>query len=187
MSSSEGAEGVSARQVAAGLDDVDQRIVDELRQDGRMSIRSLAEKLHISRANAYARVQRLESSGVIRGYRADIDPVLAGLGTSAYVTVNLEQAEWRSVREELRTLRGVDHIGLVGGEFDLILLVRARDNADLRHLILDQIQGMKGILNTHTLLVFEEPIPAGPAPTAGPPAARSTSAPTERPASTERS
>jgi DNA-binding Lrp family transcriptional regulator len=170
MSRNEGAEDVAARQVAGGLDDVDQRIVDELRENGRMSMRSLAEKLHISRANAYARVQRLEATGVIRGYRADIDPVLAGLGTSAYVTVNLEQSEWRSVREALRTLRGVDHIGLVGGEFDLVLLVRARDNADLRHLILDQIQGMKGILNTHTLLVFEEPIPAGPGPTADRPA-----------------
>ena len=159
MSSSEGAEGVAARQVAPGLDDVDQRIVDELRHDGRMSMRSLAEKLHISRANAYARVQRLESSGVIRGYSADIDPVLAGLGTSAYVTVNLEQAEWRSVREELRTLRGVDHIGLVGGEFDLVLLVRARDNADLGRLVLDVIQGMPGVVNTRTLLVFEEAEP----------------------------
>nr|WP_108494371.1 Lrp/AsnC family transcriptional regulator [Promicromonospora sp. AC04] len=165
--------------MAGGLDDVDRRIVDELRQDGRMSMRSLAEKLHISRANAYARVQRLEADGVIRGYRADIDPVLAGLGTSAYVTVNLKQAEWRSVREELRTLRGVDHIGLVGGEFDLVLLVRARDNADLRHLILDQIQGMKGILNTHTLLVFEEPIPAGPVPSAAP-SASPTTPPAER-------
>ncbi|HEV6952277.1 MAG TPA: Lrp/AsnC family transcriptional regulator [Promicromonospora sp.] len=156
-----------ARQVAPGLDDVDQRIVAELREDGRMSMRALAEKLHISRANAYARVQRLEQSGVIRGYRAEIDPVLCGLGTSAYVTVTLRQAQWRSVREGLRSLRGIEHIGLVGGEFDLILLVRARDNADLRHLILDQIQGMDGILNTHTLLVFEEPAPAGATPPAG--------------------
>ena len=155
-----------ARQVAGGLDDVDRRIIDELRRDGRMSMRTLAETLHISRANAYVRVQRLESTGVIRGYRAEIDPVLAGLGTSAYVTVNLDQAQWRSVREELRALRGVEHIGLVGGEFDLVLLVRARDNADLRHLILDQIQGMRGIVNTHTLLVFEEPVPAGPPPAA---------------------
>ena len=97
MSSTEGAEGVVARQVAAGLDDVDRRILDELRRDGRMSMRTLAEKLHISRANAYVRVQRLESTGVIRGYRAEIDPVLAGLGTSAYVTVNLDQAKWRSL------------------------------------------------------------------------------------------
>jgi DNA-binding Lrp family transcriptional regulator len=50
----------------------------------------------------------------------------------------------------------VVHIALVGGEFDAILLVRARDNADLRRLVLDVIQGMPGVVNTRTLLVFEE-------------------------------
>ena len=146
-----------ARQVAGSLDDVDQRIVEELRRDGRLSMRSLAERLHISRANAYARVERLQSSGVIRGYHADVDPVLAGLATTAYVTVTLQQAEWRSVRDELQALPGVEHIGLVGGDFDVVLLVRARDNADLRRIVLDRIQGMPGVLNTRTLLVFEEP------------------------------
>ena len=84
-----------------------------------MSMRTLAETLHISRANAYARVERLRRAGVIRGFRADIDPVAAGMGTSAYVTVNLRQAEWRGVREQLRALPGVVHIALVGGEFDV--------------------------------------------------------------------
>jgi len=141
------------------VDGVDRRILDELAKDGRLSMRALAERLHISRANAYARVERLQSAGVIRGYHADIDPELSGLRTTAYVTVNIRQADWRTIREGLRSLPGVIHIGLVGGEFDLILLVRAQDNADLRHLVLDRIQGMEGVLNTRTLLVFEEPQP----------------------------
>jgi DNA-binding Lrp family transcriptional regulator len=142
--------------VASGLDDIDRRILEELRRDGRMPIRQLAETLHISRANAYARVQRLRETNVIRGFRADVDHVAAGMGTSAYVTVNLHQSDWRPVGERLRRLPGVVHIALVGGEFDVILLVRARDNADLRRLVLDEIQGMEGVVNTHTLLVFEE-------------------------------
>jgi DNA-binding Lrp family transcriptional regulator len=142
------------------LDDVDHRILDALTRNGRMSMRELAETVHVSRANAYARVDRLRSSGVIRGFRAEVDPVLSGLGTSAYVTLNVRQADWRSVREKLRTLRGIVHIALVGGEFDVILLIRARDNADLRHLVLDQIQGMPGVVSTRTLLVFEEAEPA---------------------------
>ncbi|MCZ2805456.1 Lrp/AsnC family transcriptional regulator [Modestobacter sp. VKM Ac-2983] len=145
--------------MASGLDDIDHRILDELTADGRMPMRALAEKLHISRANAYARVERLRTSGVIRGFCADVDPVAAGLGTSAYVTLNTRQADWRHVRERLRALPGIAHIGLVGGEFDVILLVRARDNADLRRLVLDEIQGMPGVLSTRTLLVFEEPPP----------------------------
>jgi DNA-binding Lrp family transcriptional regulator len=148
--------------MADDLDDTDRRILDELTADGRMSMRTLAERLHISRANAYARVERLQRSGVIRGFTADIDPAAAGLGTSAYVTVNLRQHDWRQVRAQLLELDGVAHIGLLGGEFDVILLVRARDNADLRRMVLDEIQSMPGVLNTRTHLVFEEPRPAGP-------------------------
>jgi DNA-binding Lrp family transcriptional regulator len=142
--------------VASPLDDIDRQILGELVRDGRMSMRTLAERLHISRANAYARVERLRATNVIRGFRADVDPVAAGLGTSAYVTVNLQQAEWRVVGEQLRALPGVVHIAWVGGEFDAILLVRARDNADLGRLVLNVIQGMPGVVNTRTLLVFEE-------------------------------
>lgn len=144
------------------LDDTDQRILAALVRDGRMSMRSLAERLHISRANAYARVERLQSSGAIRGYHADVDPAASGLQTSAYVTLNVRQADWRTVREQLRTLPGIVHIALVGGEFDVVLLVRARDNADLRRLVLDEIQGMPGVVTTRTLLVFEEPEPHQP-------------------------
>lgn len=145
--------------MASPLDPIDRQILVELTRDGRMSMRTLAEHLHISRANAYARVERLRTANVIKGFRADIDPVAAGLGTSAYVTVNLDQAEWRDVGQQLRALPGVVHIALVGGEFDAILLVRARDNAALGRLVLDVIQGMPGVVNTRTLLVFEEAEP----------------------------
>ena len=144
----------------AALDDIDRQILAELTGDGRMSMRALAERLHISRANAYARVERLRSTGVIRGFRADVDPVAAGQGTSAYVTVNLNQAEWRDVGDRLRALPGVVHIALVGGEFDVIMLVRARDNEALGRLVLDEIQGMPGVVTTRTLLLFEESSPA---------------------------
>ncbi|BCJ50085.1 transcriptional regulator [Actinoplanes sp. NBRC 14428] len=145
--------------MARTLDATDRQIVAALLRDGRMSIRALAGSLHISRANAYARVERLVSSGAIRGFRADVDPAAVGLSTSAYVTLNLRQADWREVRGRLRTLPGVVHIALTGGEFDVILLVRARDNADLRRIVLDEIQSMPGVTSTRTLLVFEETEP----------------------------
>lgn len=145
--------------MAEPLDDVDRQIVEALTRDGRMSMRTLATTLHISRANAYARLDRLRRTGVIRGFRADVDPVAAGLATSAYVTLGVRQTDWRDVRAALRALPGVAHIALVGGEFDVILLVRARDNEGLRQLVLEQIQGLPGVLSTRTLLVFEEVAP----------------------------
>ncbi|PWJ25013.1 DNA-binding Lrp family transcriptional regulator [Branchiibius hedensis] len=142
--------------MAHALDETDLRILRLLFDDGRMSMRSLAETLHISRANAYARTERLRQEGVIRAFRADIDPVAASLGTSAYVTLNLNQPDWRRVRPRLERLPGVVHVALVGGEFDAVLLVRAKDNASLSHLVLNEIQSIPGVVSTRTLLIFDE-------------------------------
>lgn len=141
------------------LDGIDQRIVDALVQDARLSVRELAESLHVSRANTYTRLKRLQSSGVIRGFRADIDPVAYGLETSAYITLSVDQTRWRAIRERLRSLPSVVHMALVGGEFDVILLVRTRDNASLRDLVLEGVQEIPGVRSTRTLLIFDEPQP----------------------------
>ncbi|MRK00238.1 MULTISPECIES: Lrp/AsnC family transcriptional regulator [Aeromicrobium] len=146
----------------AELDDIDERIVRALEADGRLSMRQLAEQVHISRANAYARVERLTTSGVITGFTATTDPVARGLGTSAYVTMNVRQTDWRSIHTQLRRLSGIEHIALVGGDFDVVLLARAKDNADLRRLVLDEIQAIPGVVNTRTLLIFEESFPHQP-------------------------
>ena len=52
------------------------------------------------------------------------------------------------------------HVALVGGEFDVVLLVRARDNADLRRVVLDEVQAIEGVTSTRTLLIFDEAEPA---------------------------
>lgn len=144
--------------MATPLDDTDREILDVLARDGRISMRALAQTVHISRANAYDRVERLTTDGVIRGYHADIDPELSGFGTSAYLTITIRQSHWRQIAERLHALPGIAHIALVGADFDAVLLVRARDNADLRRLVLEEILAVDGVLNTRTLLVFEEPM-----------------------------
>src|SRR3954470_8011943 len=90
------ASGLAGRTVPA-LDDVDRAMLAELATDGRLAVRALAERLHISRTNAYARLERLMTEGVITGFGARIDPRRAGLGTSAYIMVTVEQTSWRTM------------------------------------------------------------------------------------------
>jgi DNA-binding Lrp family transcriptional regulator len=142
--------------MAEGLDDIDLRIVDALRADGRLSVRALAEEVRISRANAYARLERLTSTGVITGFSATVDPVRLGLSTSAYITLSVRQNSWRDLKARLRDIPEVRHMALVGGDFDVILLVRAADNAALRRVVLDQLQAVPGVLATRTFLIFED-------------------------------
>lgn len=142
--------------MAADLDDIDRAILAELTKDGRLSMRALADEVHISRANAYSRVERLQSSGVITGFTVLTDPQRLGLMTTAYVTLHLQQDEWQSISRRLLSMPEVAHWALTGGDFDAILLIRARDNSDLRRIVLGELQNIPGVLNTRTLLVFED-------------------------------
>ena len=141
---------------ARPLDAIDQDILQMLQADGRASIRSVAERVHVSRANAYSRINRLIDDGVIRGFGARVDHERAGQGTSAYITLKIVQNSWRTVREQLRVLPGASHIALVGGDFDVLLLVHTPDNRALRELVLTRLQAIPEVLSTRTLLVFEE-------------------------------
>ncbi|WP_066640619.1 Lrp/AsnC family transcriptional regulator [Serinicoccus hydrothermalis] len=145
-----------AGQVAADLDDTDRAIVAELRRDGRLSVRALAERVHISRATAYTRLERLHRDKVITGYAAQVDPDKLGLATAAYVSVSIEQGSWREVLDALEVLPGVERVALVGAEFDMLVEVRARDNHELRDVVLGRIQGVPGVRATRTWLIFEE-------------------------------
>jgi DNA-binding Lrp family transcriptional regulator len=145
-----------ARQVAVQLDDIDRRIIDALRRDGRLSVRALAEEVRISRANAYTRLERLTSSGAITGFTATVDPAAIGLGTSAYITLTVRQNSWRELKARLEAIPEVRHMALVGGEFDVILLVRAADNAALREVVLNELQAIPEVIATRTSLVFED-------------------------------
>jgi DNA-binding Lrp family transcriptional regulator len=138
------------------LDPIDRDILHILYTDGRASIRSVAERVHVSRANAYARINRLIDDGVIRGFGARINHERAGQGASAYITLKIVQNTWRTVREHLRTLPGASHIALVSGDFDVLLLVHTPDNRALRELVLTRLQSIPEVLSTRTLLVFEE-------------------------------
>ncbi|USX52870.1 Lrp/AsnC family transcriptional regulator [Lentzea sp. HUAS12] len=140
----------------AELDEVDRRILAELEADGRLSGRALAERVTISRANAYARFDRLVADGVITGFHARVDPVKVGLATSAYVAMTVRQNDWRDLQVRLRAIPEVRHMALMGGEFDVMLLVRAADNDALRRVVLEQLQNIPGVLSTKTFLIFED-------------------------------
>jgi DNA-binding Lrp family transcriptional regulator len=140
----------------AALDETDRAIVHELRLDGRVSMRALAEKLHISRASAYTRVERLHLDGVITGYTAQIDPERYGFGISAYVYLKISQHSWKAVRRRVLDIPEVWHGALVSGENDLVLLVRTQDAASLRDLVLNTFQTMPDVLSTQTVLILDE-------------------------------
>ncbi len=156
MSTSPAVGGIPPGRTVAPLDRVDRALLGALLRDGRASVRALAERLNLSRSAAHARLARLLADGVVTGFTASISPVLAGLSTSAYVGVSIEQNTWRALAPRLADLPLVEHVALLGGEFDVLLLVRAPDNIALRDAVLGRIQSLPGVRSTRTWLIFDE-------------------------------
>ncbi|MGA9872484.1 MAG: Lrp/AsnC family transcriptional regulator [Rhodococcus sp. (in: high G+C Gram-positive bacteria)] len=138
------------------LDDVDRAILRELTTDGRMSMRVLADRVHISRAHAYTRVERLQEAGVIEHFTVQVDHTASGLTTSAFIALSIRQDSWRAVAGKLKQMPFVEHFSLLGGDFDVLVLVRAPDNETLRHVVLEGLQGVDGVRSTRTWLIFDE-------------------------------
>jgi len=87
------------------LDNTDRKILHALQSDARTSFRKLAADIGLSATPVLQRVKRLEQAGVIRAYRADIDPQQLGLGMLAYVEVALDQTTVGSFDQFERDIR----------------------------------------------------------------------------------
>jgi DNA-binding Lrp family transcriptional regulator len=138
------------------VDDMDRRLLALLEEDGRRSVNEMAELTGISRANAYQRIARLRSDGVITGFTVRTDPRRIGLETAALIIVNADQRSWRELRDELWQLPGVEYVALTAGGFDFVVLVRAPDVETLRDVVLERLQAMTGIRSTQTMFILDE-------------------------------
>ncbi|MFA9431035.1 Lrp/AsnC family transcriptional regulator [Egicoccus sp. AB-alg2] len=138
------------------LDATDRRILGLLCEDGRMSVRGVAERAGVSRAAAYARIERLRTSGVITGFSARLDPGRLGLQVTAHIVVTLDQHRWSGALGVFRAMPEVAYCALLAAEHDALLIVRAPNVATVRDVVLQRLQRMPEVRRTRTLLVLDE-------------------------------
>ncbi len=131
-------------------------MIDVLRRDGRRSIPALAEDVHIGRATAYHRFDRLVDDGVITGFTACVHPKLIGLDVAAMILVSVRQGSWRDLQSELSALPGVEWVGVAAGTFDFMLLVRADSLDHLRDVALKELQQIDGVRSAQTVVLLDE-------------------------------
>ena len=116
------------------LDRTDRDIIRSLERDARMSLRSVAEEIGVSLGTVSNRLKRLEDTGVVKGYRVEIDPDKVGWGLTVVVGLRIEKGRLlelqRLIAEDSRVLGVYD----VTGEFDSMILARAKDRSDLDDL-----------------------------------------------------
>jgi Lrp/AsnC family leucine-responsive transcriptional regulator len=147
---------VARAQEPAALDRIDRRILEVLRDDGRISIAALGERVGVSRANAYTRLLRLREEGVIEGFTARVNSRRMGLGIAALVLLSVRQPDWRALRKELFEMPEVEYCALTTGTHDALILVRATDVETLRDVVLERLQSLPMVQGTQTIFVLDE-------------------------------
>lgn len=120
-----------------GLDDVNRAILRALEDDPRASMSALARRVGMSAPAVTERVQRLERSGVIRGYRLDVDPAAVGYPIGAWVRVRPALGQSAAVEQSVLRQPEVVEAHRITGEDCLLVRIQVRDVADL-----DRVLGM---------------------------------------------
>ncbi|HWH00293.1 MAG TPA: Lrp/AsnC family transcriptional regulator [Pilimelia sp.] len=157
------------------MDAIDLTLIELLRGNARLSYAELARQVGLSAPAVHERVGKLEGAGVIRGYRAEVDPEAVGLGVTAFIGLAQDSGrECDDVLDDLRTLPEVESCYFMAGSESYLLVVRLGTIAELEHLIV-QLNRMPGVSATHTRIALSakwEHRPPPIRPAAGPPAGR---------------
>src|SRR5689334_18748476 len=92
------------------MDVIDRKILAELQAEGRLTVTDLAQRVALSVAPCHRRLRELERSGVIRGYRAIIDPAAVGLGFEVLASVTMDREDAATITEFERGLATIPEV-----------------------------------------------------------------------------
>lgn len=136
------------------MDQFDRKILDILAVDGRISVTDLARHVGLSKTPTQARMKRLQAQGVIRGYRAVLDPERLGRDHVAFVEVKLtdtREAALAAFNAAVRGIAEIEQCHLIAGAFDYLLKVRTSDIKSYREVLGERISTLPhvGATSTH--------------------------------------
>ncbi|MFH0737879.1 MAG: Lrp/AsnC family transcriptional regulator [Candidatus Micrarchaeota archaeon] len=140
------------------LDESDRYILDALKRDARQTIAEISDQLGIPRATVHERIMRMKKAGVIRRFTILEDHAKLGLPTLSFVFAEYDRHSKTSLRDvshDLAKIKGVTGVYILGGEWSLLIKVRAKDMEQMGTLVLDRIGATPGVSKTCAMPCFE--------------------------------
>ena len=142
----------------SSLDRFDLAILDILGVEGRISVTALAQRVGLSKSPVQARLKRLETEGVITGYRAMIDPVRLAQEHVAFVEVKLTDTREKSLTAfniAVRDVPEIEQCHLIAGDFDYLLKVRTASMTRYREVLAAHISTLPNVSHTSTFVAMQ--------------------------------
>jgi DNA-binding Lrp family transcriptional regulator len=151
---------------AAELDELDEAVLRHLQRNGRATNYEVGEAVGLSPSAASRRIQALESSGAIRGYRARIDDRLLGKRMTVYIRVSVERQSapvLAAFEAAIRKCKGIHSCHLMAGQYDYMLVVRVADIDDYGRLHQNELSRLPGVTRLETSFALRDVL-EGPKP-----------------------
>ncbi|MBL3570851.1 winged helix-turn-helix transcriptional regulator [Rhodovulum sp. BSW8] len=140
------------------LDRYDRAILRILSAEGRIPVAELARRIGLSKTPTQARLRRLETEGIVTGYRAMLNPNRLGLAHVAFVELRLSdtrEAALRDFNAAVRAIPEVEECHMIAGGFDYLLKVRTADMASYREVMAERISALPHVANSSTFVAME--------------------------------
>lgn len=139
----------------AELDSIDRRILDLLIENGRRSVRDIADRVQLSPSPVKRRIERLERLGVILGYTTLVDEGRLGDTIEAFAEVRFSgNTDVESITDSASRIPGVTEVFTVAGDPDALVHFRV-DSLQHLHRLIDQIRRDGNVIGTKTLMVLD--------------------------------
>lgn len=149
----------AANAIAAGLDELDTAILRYLERNGRATNYEVGEEVGLSASAASRRIQALEASGAIRGYRTLIDDRLLGKQMTVFIRVTLERqsaAVLTAFENAVRRTKGIVSCHLMAGQYDYMLVARVADIDDYGRLHQNELSRLPGVTRLETSFALRD-------------------------------
>ncbi len=140
------------------IDRIDQKILEVVAVDGRISITDLAARVGLSKTPCQIRLKRLFDDGIIEGFAAVLNPARLGLDHVAFAEVKLTSTQedaLKSFNDAVKKIPEVEECHMIAGRFDYLLKIRTRDIRRYRHVLGEKISSLPFVASTSTSVVME--------------------------------
>jgi Lrp/AsnC family transcriptional regulator for asnA, asnC and gidA len=139
------------------LDKLDLQIIHAMMEDAGISYADLGKKLFVSGGTIHVRIKKLQEMGIVKGTKLNVDLKLLGYDITAFVGIFLEKSSlYDVVAEDLKKIPEIIRLNYTTGNYSMFLEVVAKDINQLRFVLHDQLQKIKGIERTETFISLDE-------------------------------
>ena len=139
------------------LDKLDLQIIQEMLQNAETPYAELGKKLFVSGGTIHVRIKKLEGFGIVKGKKLSVDLKKLGYDITAFVGIFLEKSSlYDVVAKELEKIPEIIRLNYTTGNYSMYIEIVCKDINQLRHVLHDELQKIKGIERTETLISLEE-------------------------------